>query len=212
LGWPSRKGIRVRFAQWQKELLRIAVLENDVDTIRYYAKLFAFDRGFDPEYYNQWKKTYLPAEWKETIEKHLQETISAITRAHENKKGSPWYTPHLPLLPALAPIYITEMYWDRLLGLVKQENKLENILRFHKYLVKPYPSELLEIYLPAFERQGDQVNSRKEYADLAGSMKKVMEDIPAGKERIQALARGLKAKYARRPAYVEELNAVVRVT
>jgi hypothetical protein len=207
----EQKGHPGTVAQWQKELLRIAVLENDVDTIRYYAKLFAFDRGFDREYFAQWKKTYSPVEWKEIIEKHLQETTAAITLAHEKKKGSPWYSPNLRLLPALAPIYITEKYWDRLLALVQQENQLENILRFHKYLVKLYPSELLEIYLPAFERHGDQVNNRKEYADLARAMKKVMEDIPAGKEKIQAVARGLKAKYARRPAYVEELNAVLRV-
>ncbi len=211
IGLAEQKGHPGTVSQWQKELLRIAVLENDTDTVRQYAKLFAFDRGFDAEYYNQWKKTYSPVQWQETIEKHLQERIEAVKQANEKKKGTAWYAPVPRLLPALAPIYIAEKYWDRLLSLVKQENTLEAVLRFHKYLVKLYPSDLLEIYMPALQRHGDKVNSRKEYADLAATMIKVMEDIPEGKAKIQALARELKAKYARRPAFIEELNAVLRV-
>ena len=44
--------------QWQKELLRIAVLEKDIGIIRKYTKSFAFDRYFSREFYNQFKKTY----------------------------------------------------------------------------------------------------------------------------------------------------------
>jgi len=112
----------------------------------------------------------------------------------------------------LAPIYIAEGYWDRLLALVKQANSLETALQYHEHLCKRYPQELLEIYLPALRRQGDQVSSRFEYATLAGTLKKIMAGIPRGKGPLKDLARELIAKYPKRPAYVEELNAVLGIS
>lgn len=197
-------------AQWEKELLRIAELENDVATVRHYTRHFAFDRWFDKAYYNQWKKTYTPAEWKETIEQFIKERTEKITKEHEKNKGKIWMPSHPPLLAALAPVYIEEKYWDRLLALVKQENNLGTTLLYHTYLVKKYPADLLEIYLPAFEREGERVNGRRDYADLAGKMIKVMKDIPEGKEKIKAIAQKLKEKYPRRPAMLEELDKVLQ--
>ncbi len=207
----EEKGRRGTVDQWRKELLRIALLENDLDAVRLYTKHFAVNSRFDAEYYKQWKKTYPPDQWKETIAQYLEAKTEEITEAHEKKKGTPWHKPNPPLLSALAPVYIEEKYWDRLLALVKKENSLEIALQYHEYLFKKYPSDLLEIYLPAFRRWGDQVSSRQEYAKLAGTMKKVMEDIPVSKEQIRAIARELKAKYARKPAFIDELNAVLRV-
>ncbi|CAN5576160.1 hypothetical protein BH10BAC3_BH10BAC3_14870 [soil metagenome] len=45
-------------ADWQKQLIGIAVKEKDLATIRLYTKQFAFDSWFSADYYNQWKKTY----------------------------------------------------------------------------------------------------------------------------------------------------------
>ncbi len=181
------KGHPGTVAQWQKELLRIAELENDITTVRHYTKHFALDRGFDTTYYNHWKKTFAPTEWKEVIEAFIEERTEKVTEEHKKNKGKMWSPPHPPLLFALAPVYIEEKYWDRLLALVKQENNMTTALLYHTYLVKKYPADLLEIYLPAFEKQGEHVNGRKEYADLADKMKKVMKDIPEGEERIKAI-------------------------
>ena len=212
-------GIRVAEAQnhpgniahWQQELLRVAVLENDTETIRHYAQRLAFARGFDASYYNQWKKTYSPDEWKETIEQYLAGKIAELTRPREKKKGAARNVPPPNLLAALAPVYIAEGYWDRLLALVKQENSLETALQYHEYLHKHYPKELLEMYLPALRRQGERANSRTEYARLAGTMKKIMADIPPGKVPVKDLAREIIAKHPTRSAYLEDLNAVLRI-
>ena len=80
----------------------------------------------------------------------------------------------------------------------------------HLYLIKIYPVQLLTIYLPAFEHKGDVVGNRREYADLANKMEKVIRTIPEGKDEIIAVAKGLIRKYPRRPAMIEELNAVIR--
>lgn len=194
---------------WQKELLAIALLEKDTGTIRHYTKLFAFDRGFSQEYYKQWKASYDKKEWKVVIEKCIAATIESVTEKWKSDKNKIWHPAHPPLLQALAPVYIQEHYWDRLLALVQKENKLETTLNFHTYLMPHYPEELLKIYLPAFEQYGQQANGRSAYADLASKMIKVMKDIPQGKEKIKDIAQSLKEQFPRRPAMVEELNRVL---
>lgn len=72
--------------QWKKELLRIAVLEKDIETVRHYTKYFAFDRWFNKEYYTQWKKTYQPQEWKQLIETVIDEKIKKITQEHQKNR------------------------------------------------------------------------------------------------------------------------------
>jgi hypothetical protein len=197
-------------ASWQEKLLYLAVLENDTETIRHYARHFAFNQGFSQKHYQQWKATYSRQEWPAVIEAYIAETIKHTTNLWNTQKGQYWQPPHPPLLQKLGPVYIQERYWDRLLALVQQENNLETILDYHQYLAPHYPMELLNLYLPAFEHYGQQASGRDQYADLVDKMKKVMKAIPAGKEQILALARELKAKYARRPAMVGELNKLLQ--
>ena len=196
-------------SEWEKELLRVASLEEDRETIRHYTKYFAFHRWFNRDYYIQWRKTFTAAEWKKVIEKHIAEKINQIEEQYQKNKGKVWYSPDVLLLDALAPIYVEEEYWDRLLALVSKDVDLDRILQYHNYLVKEYPSELLAIYLPAFERKGDTAGNRGEYANLAGKMKTVIKSIPEGKEKIIAVAKNLNQKYPRRPAMVQELNKII---
>lgn len=197
-------------ADWQKELLRVAVLEKDVATIRHYTRYFAFDRSFDPAYYQQWKATYAAAEWPAVIENYLQKTVAETTQQGHRYQANYWHPAHPPLLQKLAPIYVQEQYWDRLLALVQKANKLETTLRYHAYLAPRYPAELLQLYLPALAQYGEQANGRPAYADLVNKMKQVIRDIPAGKEPILTLARRLKEQFPRRPAMVEELNKLLK--
>jgi len=195
-------------SRWEKELLRIAVLEKDIPLARYYCKRFAFDRSWlDKEYYNQLKATYSKEEWYAVIEAHISETIQKVTK--ESAKNT-WSSPNSQLLNALNAVYIEEKYWDRLFALVKNETRLETILQFHNYLAPHYSIELLEIYLPALVLQGDNASDRGQYASLVGAMKRIIKDIPAGKERVIAVAKSLKEKYPRRPAMIDELNSLLK--
>lgn len=195
--------------RWKKNLLDIAVLENDKRIIRHYTKHFAFDGGFDLIYYNQWKSTFTIDEWEEEIENYIAERIAAVEQQYKKNKGKEWYSPDTLLLDLLAPIYIEEKYWDRLLSLMSKEPDLNRLLQYHHYLLNVYPLQLLALYLPAFERRGDIVGNRREYADLAIKMIMVMETIPEGKDEIIAVAKELNRKYPRRPAMIEELNRVI---
>lgn len=199
-------------AQWRKESLRIAVLEKDIPTVRHYTKQFAFERWFSSEYYNQWKATFTVAEWQVEIEKHIEENIYRITKEWNSGKNKSWNPAHPPLLVSLAPIYIQEKYWDRLLPLVQQASNLDTTLEYHSHLIKNYPDELLAIYLPALEEYGLKTSNRSEYADLVNKMKKIINDIPQGKEKILDIAKRLKEKFSskpRRPAMIEELNKIL---
>lgn len=196
---------------WEKELLRIAILENDKRMIRHYTKHFAFDHGFDMVYYNQWKNTFTVPEWQKEIEKYIEERIEDIELQYQKNKGKAWYSPDTRLLDSLAPIYIEEKYWDRLLALMSRETDLDRLLQYHNYLLEIYPLQLLTIYLPAFERKGDVVGNRREYAALADKMQMVIQTIPEGKDEIIAVAEGINRKYPRRPAMVEELNTVIKM-
>lgn len=194
--------------QWEKELLRIAILENDLLLVQNYYKRFAIGRsGIDRQYYNLWKATYKKDEWMVVIESLINETIQRITKEHTDSR---WFPLSAQLLHALAPFYIEEKYWDRLFALVKNDGDMERIIRYHSYLVHQYPSELLQIYLPALEIQGDNTSDRSQYANLVRLMEQLINDIPEGKEQIIAVAQKLKLKYPRRPAMVEELNRLLK--
>ncbi len=196
-------------AKWEKELLRIATLENDKGMVRQYTKYFAFNRGFNPDYYHQWKNTFTVEEWEEEIEKYIEDRITDVALQYQKNKGKVWYLPDTVLLDLLAPVYIEEKYWDRLLALMSKETDLDKLLQYHRHLVKIYPIQLLAIYVPAFERKGDVAGGRREYADLVIKMEKVIKDIPEGKDEIIAIAEGLIRKYPRRPAMIQELNALI---
>lgn len=196
---------------WEKELLHIAVLENDRETVRHYTKHFAFDRGFHLIYYNQWKSSFDIAEWEQEIEKYIEEIIASVELQYQKGKGKAWYSPDALLLGLLAPIYIEEKHWDRLLSLMSKDIDLDRLLQYHHYLLNIYPIQLLALYLPAFERKGDIVGNRREYADLAMKMIMVIETIPEGKDEVIAVAAELCRKYPRRPAMIEELNRVIKM-
>jgi len=197
-------------SQWEKQLLRIAFLENDIKIIRYYTKYFAFDRWFNKEYYDQWKATFSQEDWIVTIEAYIEETLKKILDDNEKSRGKFWFTAKPPVLSVIAPVYIEEGYWDRLLDVVKKESNLDVVLQYHSHLLKRYPDELLAIYLPAFEMAGDHANARNQYRDLINKMKRVMKDMPQFKADIIYAAQKLKLKYPHRPAMLDELKAIIR--
>ena len=206
----EKKGHPGTVSQWHEELLRIALLEKDTPTVRHYTKQFTFDRGFSTNYYRQWKKTFSVAEWKEEIEQHIDKTIRQLTKEGSGKNK--FRSAHPPLLEALGPVYIEEKYWDRLLHLVQQEGNLDETLQYQPYLVTGYPEELLAMYLPALKQLAQKASTRSEYKDLVFKMKKIIKDIPQGKEKIVNLARQLKEQYSlkpKRPAMIEELSRIL---
>ncbi|HEX8577576.1 MAG TPA: SWIM zinc finger family protein [Flavobacterium sp.] len=194
-------------SQWEIELLKIAVLEKDIVMIRYFSKKFAFGgRILDILYYNQWKNTYPQEEWKEIIEKEIAIIINKVNEAGKKYVRYNAQLLNSDLLYYLAPIYIQENYLDQLLGLVQKEKNLDNILSCYPYLKNQYPTETMEVLVPALENEGIHSEGRSQYKNLARKMQYLITDFPQSKEKVLEVAQKLKVKYPRRPAMIEELN------
>lgn len=191
---------------WEKQLLAIAELENDQTQIRHYARKFTFDRYFNLDYYRQWKKTFLATEWEMEIEDHILKTIKEIKK--KPKKGF-WFRPELEMFQELSPIFIEEKQWPRLLELVQEHPVMDALNKVRPYLAKLYPEELLALYLPLLENWGKEVSTRPDYNKLATQMKSIKKEIPKAKGAIDQLVVSLKEQNPRRPAMLEELNAVL---
>lgn len=189
---------------WKDSLLKIATLENDISNIRLLAKDLAFSSGFKASYYDIWKGTYNNEEWLPIIEEHIESLIksSIVSARKPNFSSNPY------LLEKIAPVYIQEGMLDRLLGLLKEEGSLHNVLKHHNDLIVKYPSELLEIYLPAFEEHCHYADNRSAYRELASTMIKVMKTLPGSDVPIREMALQLIKKYPKRRAMIEELEMV----
>lgn len=194
---------------WEKQLLAIAQLENDQTQIRYFARKFTFDRSFNLDYYRQWKKTFPAEDWEKEIEDHIQKTIKEIKK--KPRKGF-WSTPEMEMFQELSPIFVEEKKWLRLLELVQKHPAMDALDRVRPYLAKLYPEELRAMYLPLLEDWGKRVYTRPDYNKLATQMKSIKTDIPQAKDAIDQLVVSLKEQNPRRPAMLEELNEVLRMS
>jgi SWIM zinc finger len=192
--------------QWEEVLLDIARAEKDVTAERYFTKKFAFDRGLNAGQYQAWKATFSPEEWGQVIEAHIK---SVIVEEKATPRRGVWDTLEYALYKRLAPIFIQEEQWERLLKVVPKHPSEKILDEIHPYLSKRYPAEMLAFYLKVLEKLGDNASNRREYEHLAALMKKVKKDIEGSHPAIDGLAADLIQKYQRRPAMLEEIRKVV---
>ncbi|GAB4406422.1 MAG: hypothetical protein OHK0039_08150 [Bacteroidia bacterium] len=195
-------------SKWEEQLLRIAELENDLDTIRRLAKKHAFSRGLDQAYYQRWKGTFAPEAWPDVLEAHIA-SVQAAVAEHAGKQL--WGKPQDLLFQHLAPIYIEEELWERLLQLIPAEASMHILRTVHPHLASRYPEALLAHYLPLLQRTADQASNRSAYQELAALMIQVKQDIVGSAAAIDNLTQTLLHTYVRRPAMKEELQRVLKV-
>lgn len=194
---------------WKKELYIIAMLQKDILAMREYAKILAFDYGFEPEYYNRWKSTFISSEWTKNIESYIEVITHKVTENHNKAKDSYYKTPlHIDLLESLSDIYIQEEYTDRILGLIKTGFNLNLLVTYHNILLAEYATDLLELYPIALDKECETANSRSDYKSIANVMKKIIKTIPKSKAVVTAIVEKLIQQYPRRPAMIDEFNKV----
>ena len=193
--------------QWEEVLLRIAQLEDDLDTFRFFAKRFAFIRGMSPEFYQKWKSSFSPEEWPEVIGQHIQSVIAEETA---KPRKFAWDSLENALFNSLAPIYIAEQQWERLLHLIPPDPSEHTLALVRPHLAGRYPKEMLALYLKLLELMADKASNRSQYQNLAALMKKVKQDIEGSHAAIDELAASLIQQYPRRSAMREELGWVLR--
>lgn len=191
---------------WEKKLLEIARLENDIAAIRQWTKKFAFDTRFNADYYQQWKSAYTPEEWPGVIEQHIQDIIA---KEKERPRKS-WDTLSYSLFFRLSSIYIMEQQWENLLRLIPESPREDILSQVHPYLAGRYPKEMLAFYLSVLEKMADEAGNRGQYNELAQLMIKIKKDIEGSRDMMNVMAQSLIDKYPRRPAMREELGRVMK--
>lgn len=196
-------------SEWKKVLLKIAELEGDVARVRYYTAGFAFNHGFSPFYYQQWKKTFTKETWEKEYSQLIEQRIIQVKALANKNKANRWWSEEYNLLLILAPIYVEEKQWNELFALVKGFPQLNVLLQYLPQLASDFPGEMTALFIPAFIQSGDEGSSRSNYAQLVSNMKKVLKAIPESREKIFKAAESLKLKYPRRPAMLDELNKLM---
>lgn len=195
-------------SQWQKVLLQIADLEGDISTQRHFNLLFAFDRGFDKEYYQNWKQTFPKSEWEAEFDKLIQKIIIEVELEAKKNFNNQWWSKNRTLLDRLAPLYVQEKQWDKLYDLVEAYPSQDVLLNYLKYLAPYFQTQLTEMLFPVLLLAGDNATSRSGYAQVALDMLNIIKLMPASKNKILEAAQILRSKYPRRPAMIDELKKV----
>ncbi len=193
-------------SNWEKELLRIAVLEKDVKKVREFTKKFAFESYFNVQYYKQWRSTFKTEEWTEVIEEHIKKTILKIEKDIKNRPY--WFSENNAMLASLAPIYVAEGYIDRLWSLIKTAFTFDILLTYHKYIFLAHADELLTLYLRALDKEAEIASNRNSYRTLVLKMKEIAKSNATYKEAMLKKAEFLRTLYIKRPAFLNELMAI----
>jgi len=192
---------------WEEMLLDLARAAKDVTSERYFTKKFAFNQGgIDTKHYQAWKATFSTDEWPLVIEQHIQ---SVIAEEKTKPRKGIWDSPEHSLFLRLAPVFIQEAQWGRLLKVIPQNPAETHLAKVHPYLSKQYPAEMLAFYLKTLEILGENASSRRDYQHLADLMNMVKKDIEGSQPAIDGYAANLIQKYPRRPAMLEEMRKVV---
>ncbi|MEP6793084.1 MAG: hypothetical protein ABJB16_02070, partial [Saprospiraceae bacterium] len=202
----EKNGHRGTVSQWKQVLLKIAELEGDLDTVRLYTLYFAFDGGFNPDYYRRWKTTFNAREWGDEYAQLIARITDGINKDAKKHQGQNWWSKEYTLLLILGPIYQEEKQWDLLFGVVKAYPAMPSLLHYMQYLAPDFGTEMTNLLVPALIKSGEKASARSHYAQLVSEMKKVLKAIPESRSKILEAAELLKLKYPRRPAMIDEFK------
>ena len=175
--------------EWYDWLLEIAQIQNDTEKIIEYARLL-LTQGYrsDQDYYQILKQHVKPEEWNELIE--------AVVENCDN-----WFFPE-----HIAPVYIQEEWWDRLLELMKEFPNLQLIEKFEKYLAKDYSREIVELYADEIIQYMKDYQGRYHYQEACRYITKMI--MLGGEDKAKEVILHLKNEYPKRKALIQELNKI----
>ncbi|HEX8315743.1 MAG TPA: SWIM zinc finger family protein, partial [Flavisolibacter sp.] len=179
--------------RWEEWLLKTALLQRDIPSVRKYAKAIYFKR-FDHNYYKLYKETFTAAEWEEEYQTWIK-----------------WFTDKgrigINEMYALANIYISEKLHERLLILLQINPEYEFAQYCQPHLEQSFWPELLVIYRQALLSNAASANSRSNYMELCKRLKAVQK-LHGGKELVKELKDYFLHNYKQRRAMKEELEKI----
>lgn len=178
--------------EWYDWLLRISLEQKDKPKIIEYAR-FLFIDGFrhDQDYYGILKKHIAESEWTNFVEGLIKELSSFKGWSRMN---------------VIAKIYITEQWWERLLGLITENSSLTIIQSYEQYLADKYPKELALLYENGVLGFMERASDRGHYKDACRILRRMIK--LGARERVNLLVEKFRKEYPRRVALMDELDKV----
>ena len=100
-----------------------------------------------------------------------------------------------------------EKLYDRLLDSVLQSPGLYTLRQYDDVLGELYPVQILEKYRQQLNQMAEMSSDRKKYRELAGWLKR-LQKFDGGDQVVLEILDDWKIRYKRRPAMMQELNAL----
>lgn len=169
-------------AKWQDYRYQVYKRTGQVEKLRNIALIKVYNGSF--EHYKELKNTYSKDEWKEVYPNIIKE--------FEKMKS------HWNLYPQ---ILIEEGEKKKLLEFIKKSPA--QVTRYYKYLIPDYQFEVYEIFSQYILETAAKASNRKAYREVVSYLRQLIQIDGYG--RVQNLIGHLKAKYYRKPAFLEEL-------
>ncbi len=179
--------------EWYDWLLKIAIMMKESEKIIDYARVLFLDSMQEKmPYYQLMKEQVKQANWTKFVEQLIKDL--------EKKNG--WNTYH-----QIAAIYISEQWWDRLLGLIQTNNcSLDNIEQYEKYLAKGFPQEIIALYEKGVTEYLKNHKGRDHYETACRYMRRMLK--LGAKEKVNNMISQFKTQYPQRRALMEELARI----
>lgn len=186
-------------AHWMDYLLRIAIRENDRDSIIKYAELLWLDGHISNwidygdesiDFYGLLKKTIDPEEWSSYIESFSEKLLASRC----------WQGMTYP------DLCIKEKWWSKLFKYVQESKSALTLKKYEKYLKKDYKDELISIYTSYIYDELKRGVGRGRYQQVCSYLRHINK--LGGRSQSETIIKDLREKYPRRPALLEELDNV----
>lgn len=176
---------------WQELLLEIAKARHDTESVIMYARLLFMNNHRHESVMYQTLKSAVGAENWETF-------VEELIRDHQKM--------HWAEVDRVARIYREEGWTRRLMDLLNKYTSLSRLLEYERILVPDYPDEMLVLYRNVLDEGLVYNKDRKTYQETAQIIRKIKKW--AGPAAIADIIAGLRERYPKRPALLEELDRV----
>ena len=184
----DKPGIVPRWNHW---MLRIAQKEKNYDlTVEYATKLYLHPWHEEGDFYKLLKETVPSAEWNTFAEGLAKE---AIASGHKEM---------------YADLCAREQWYDRLMAYVRKNRSMSVLRQYESQLLKDYRAEIIDRYISYanYLMTSTYNRNRNTYQEMCRNLQYAIK--LGGSQKVAEAVKGLREKYPRSRALIEELNGI----
>ena len=173
---------------WQEQLLKIAMLDNDINGRRESA-LALISSSFNEEHFNCYKETFSPVEWPKEREKLIAMYVEKNRGFNSN----------------IAALYIAEADMAGLKDMLEKKGDVHDWLKYYRYLEDTYAPEVLIYFRNMLDSYATKNTGRSHYEFIVSVLYK-MKALNGGLAVVRDMKHRYLTKFKNRPALCELLK------